>query len=178
MSLLSVGSVDLLNKRPYFVDGEPSKVQDMVRFYEGILKSHPECTEMAYVRAQLATSYSLLGAMGSAIELAQEVQAQLSDIGIDDSTFDNLVNKWEETLQEEAVAAAKSDMSATTYQGWKPTKNHIFPSDLSIPQGHEFLKSRWQSMSNQGSEKFRRLLIVNAIETNHIESTFLITLGT
>jgi hypothetical protein len=45
----------------------------MARFYEGILKSHPESAELVYVRSRLAISYSLLGATGSAIELAQEV---------------------------------------------------------------------------------------------------------
>ncbi|KAJ7747676.1 fido domain-containing protein [Mycena maculata] len=166
-----------MNIRPNFVrDEEPIKAQDIARFYEGILQSNRECAEMAYVRARLAISYSLLGATGSAIELAQEVQAQLSEIGIEDSKFDDRVNAWEKTLQEEAVNALNSDMSAPTYQGWKPTRGHIFPSDLSLPQGHEDLL-KWRSLSEHGSENFRKLLIVNAIETNHIESIFLITLG-
>ncbi|KAJ7035161.1 hypothetical protein C8F04DRAFT_540870 [Mycena alexandri] len=142
-----------------------------------MLKSHPESAELAYVRARLAISYSLLGATGSAIELAQETQAQLADMDIQDSAFDTLINEWDAMLQVEAVKAAASDMSATAYQAWKATKNHYFPTHLSIPEGHEALKSSWQSMFNLGSEKIRRFLIANAIETNHIESTFLITMG-
>jgi hypothetical protein len=111
---------------------------------------------------------------------------------IQDSAFDTLLNEWDAMLQVEAVKAAASDMSATgalsrqircltnsfaAYQAWKATKNHYFPTHLSIPEGHEALKSSWRSMFNLGSEKFRGLLIANAIETNHIESTFLITMG-
>jgi hypothetical protein len=62
--------------RPDFVQGEPilyAKAQDMARFYEGVLKSHPESEKMIYVKARLAISYSMLGATGSAIELGQEV---------------------------------------------------------------------------------------------------------
>ncbi|KAJ7852068.1 hypothetical protein B0H14DRAFT_814027 [Mycena olivaceomarginata] len=134
----------------------------MARFYEG---------------ARLAISYSMLGATGSAIELGQEIQAQLADMDIQDGEFDSLLDGWDALLQVEAVNAAASDMSATTYQAWKATKDHLFPTHLSIPPGHEALKFRWQSMFNQGSEKFRRLLIANAIETNHIESIFLITMS-
>ncbi|KAJ7240143.1 fido domain-containing protein [Mycena haematopus] len=184
MPVLPVGSHKLLTSyqrletRPDFVQGEPvlyAKTQDVARFYEGILKSHPECAEMVYVKARLAISYSQLGAAGSAIELAQEIQAQLADMDIQDSAFDSILDGWETMLQEEAVNALASDISATTYQAWKATKDNHFPTHLFLPPGREALKSRWQSMSSQGSGKFRGLLIANAIETNHIESTFLIT---
>ncbi|KAJ7500354.1 hypothetical protein B0H11DRAFT_2276008 [Mycena galericulata] len=135
----------------------------MARFYEGILMSHHESAEMVYVKARLAISYSLLGATGSAIKLAQEIQAQLADMDIQDGEFDSLLDGWDAMLQVEAVNAAVSDMSATTYQTWKATKYHLFPTHLSIPSGHEVLKLQ--------------ALIANTIETNHIESTFLITMG-
>ncbi|KAJ7847945.1 hypothetical protein B0H14DRAFT_906414 [Mycena olivaceomarginata] len=177
---MTTSSYSRSKTRPDFVRGEPmlyAKPQDTARFYEGILKSRPESAELVYVKARLAISYSLLGATGSAIELAQETQAQLAEMDIQDNTFDAIIDEWDATLQVEAVNAAASDMSATSYQAWKATKDHIFPTHLSIPPGHETLMSRWQAMSSQGSEKFRRLLIANAIETNHIESTFLITMG-
>lgn len=61
-------------------------------------------------------------------------------------------------------------MSAPTFLAWKPTKEHAFSTRLSLPPGHEIFKSRWQSMLVDGSENLRRLLIANAIETNHIET--------
>ncbi|KAJ6465684.1 hypothetical protein C8R45DRAFT_490494 [Mycena sanguinolenta] len=158
----------LLNTRPGFVQGEPVQTQHATRFYEGILKSHPDCV---YVKARLAVSYNHLGATGSAIELGQEVQAQLADVDIQDSVFDSIVDEWEATLQAEAAEALAADMSAPTSEPWKPTKDRPFPTHLLIPSGYEALKSKWQCC-----EQFRsRLLIANAIQTNHIEHTFLLT---
>ncbi|KAJ7066353.1 hypothetical protein C8F01DRAFT_698478 [Mycena amicta] len=174
-----VGSHNLFITRPDFVYNEPAlydrDTMGVARFYEEILNSNPESAqseEMIYVKAQIAVSYRLLGATGSAIEIAQEIQAQLSDMDIRDSKFDSMLDSWEATLQEEAVKAAASEVTAKTFQAWKPTKDHPFPNHLTIPTGHERLKSRWQSMFFHGSEKFDALLVANAIETHHIESTF------
>ncbi|KAJ7171076.1 hypothetical protein C8R46DRAFT_181177 [Mycena filopes] len=98
---------------------------------------------------------------------------------VQDDEFDALVESWDAILQAEALSAVASDASATTFRAWKATKDHIFPGNLPIPVGHEALKSKWQSLFNRDSDdKFRRFLVANAIETNHIENVFLLTATT
>ncbi|KAF9480867.1 Fic-domain-containing protein [Pholiota conissans] len=71
----------------------------------------------------------------------------------------------------------------TYYQTWKPTRQHKFPTNLSqCPPGHQELKAQWAALtsnlpsSSSGTTSFyQRYLRKLAIETNHIESTFLIT---
>ncbi|KAK7018367.1 fido domain-containing protein [Favolaschia claudopus] len=177
MSGALAGSHPLLNTRPDFVKGEPdsAKPQDLARFYESQLKLHHECSEMVYVKARLATAYNDLGAMGTAIELGQEIQAQLADMDIQDNELDSVVDKWDDQLHVEAVDAAASDLATTTFQSWKATAEHRFPPYLPMPPGHEDLRKRWQSHFRPASAQYRGFLLASAIETNHIEKTFRIT---
>jgi hypothetical protein len=62
------------------------------------------------------------------------------------------------------------------YQTWKQTKVHAFPTSLpQLPLEAQEVKSRWQELAPKGSGFFDAYLMKLAIETNHIESTFLLT---
>jgi hypothetical protein len=69
------------------------------------------------------------------------------------------------------------------YQKWKPTKEHTFPTSLpQLPLGAQEVKNRWQEFAPQGSTFFDAYLFDAylkklAIDTNHVESTFLLTEG-
>jgi hypothetical protein len=64
------------------------------------------------------------------------------------------------------------------YQKWKPTRQHIFPTNLpQLPLGSQEVKDQWQKLVPGGSIFFEAYLKKLAIETNHIESTFLLTEG-
>ncbi len=66
----------------------------------------------------------------------------------------------------------------TYRQNWKPTKEHKFPlSHPQAPPGHEEVKEVWSTLFPHGSELLRKYLDMLAIETNHVESTFLLTDG-
>lgn len=61
---------------------------------------------------------------------------------------------------------------------WKSTKDHRFPLQAPIPpSGHDQVKEEWKQMSLEGSSLFTKYLSQLAIETNHLEGTFLITVG-
>jgi len=62
------------------------------------------------------------------------------------------------------------------YQTWKPTKAHTFPTSLpQLPLEAQEVKNRWQELTPKGSGFFDAYLMKLAIETNHVESTFLLT---
>lgn len=64
------------------------------------------------------------------------------------------------------------------FQTWKPAREHKFPLQAPIlPSGHDQVKEDWEQMFPQGSSLFKKYLSNLAIETNHVESTFLITVG-
>ncbi len=66
--------------------------------------------------------------------------------------------------------------SETFYQAWKPTKSFRFPLDLpQFPDGHDTLLQEWNSLKAMGSEYFAGFFQKLSIETNHLESTFLLT---
>lgn len=69
-------------------------------------------------------------------------------------------------------------IAGSYYQKWKPTREHTFPTDLSqLPPGAQEIKRRWREFAPQGSTFFGAYLKTLAIETNHVESTFLLTDG-
>ena len=58
------------------------------------------------------------------------------------------------------------------------TKVHPFPTSLpQLPPEAQAVKSRWQELTPKGSGFFDAYLKKLAIDTNHIESTFLLTEG-
>ncbi|KIM47314.1 hypothetical protein M413DRAFT_272630 [Hebeloma cylindrosporum] len=64
------------------------------------------------------------------------------------------------------------------YQTWKPTKQHAFPTSLPrLPSGSQEVKNQWQALASEGSTFFTAYPQKLAIETNHVESTFLLTEG-
>lgn len=61
---------------------------------------------------------------------------------------------------------------------WKPTKQLLFPTSLpQLPLGAQELKDKWHSLTPSGSTFFAAYLKRLAIETNHVESIFLLTEG-
>jgi hypothetical protein len=67
-------------------------------------------------------------------------------------------------------------LAGSYYQKWKPTKEHTFPTNLpQLPPGAQEVKNRWQEIAPQGSTFFDAYLKKLAIETNHVESIFLLT---
>ena len=75
-----------------------------------------------------------------------------------------------------AVLAESHHPPVSYHQTWKLTKAHAFPTSLpQLPGEAQEVKSRWQELTSKGSSFFDAYLMKLAIETNHIESTFLLT---
>jgi hypothetical protein len=61
-------------------------------------------------------------------------------------------------------------------QAWRPTKEHKFPyNEPMLPAEASELLSKWTEMKSKGAEFVRRYIRKLAIETNHVESVFLIS---
>ena len=62
------------------------------------------------------------------------------------------------------------------YQKWRPTNQHCFPTNLpQLPLESREVKEQWKALAPEGSTFFNAYLTKLAIETNHVETTFLLT---
>lgn len=103
--------------------------------------------------------------------------AEISALDVVDSILEATIQDWSDRLDEEAQEQAQLSFDLVQFfQNWKPTQQHLFPSTLHpLPADHQVIKETWTSLFPQGSALFRRYLDDLAIETNHIEGTFLLT---
>ena len=46
--------------------------------------------------------------------------------------------------------------------------------DLTLPDGHEELRGLWADLLSQDEDYRRKYLVRHAIDTNHVENTFLL----
>ena len=58
---------------------------------------------------------------------------------------------------------------------WRPGREHKFPLDLPLPDGHEEVRRVWAELLSQDEDYRRKYLVRHAIDTNQIENTFLLT---
>jgi hypothetical protein len=97
--------------------------------------------------------------------------------------LDTLVHEYGLEIDREVDETLAKARESSYYQKWKPTKEHTFPTSLpQLPLGAQEVKNRWQEFAPQGSTFFDAYLFDAylkklAIDTNHVESTFLLTEG-
>lgn len=123
-----------------------------------------------------------------------QAQVNLSSTGIVDSGLDALVNTYGSEVDREVkeilararegnmltlwglVLAKSCHMSGSYHQKWRPTNQHRFPTNLpQLPLGSQEVRGQWKELAPEGSMYFNAYLTKLAIETNHVESTFLLT---
>jgi hypothetical protein len=117
-------------------------------------------------------------------------------MGVVDQAFNDFVDKYAHQIDEQVNRALvrsragncvfwvvwrcanSCHFSDSYYQKWKPTKQHLFPTSLpQLPFGAQEVKDKWHALTPSGSTFFAAYLSKLAIETNHVESTFLLTEG-
>ncbi|KAF8160046.1 fido domain-containing protein [Crassisporium funariophilum] len=143
--------------------------QEMIDRYSD---SHP------FLLVKLADLFVLLNAGTLAIDLYRKAQGILSTMGIVESGLDVLVEDYGRKIDEQVKKTLDGARQNLYYQTWKTTKVHLFPTSLpQLPLEAQAVKSRWQELTPKGSSFFDAYLKKLAIDTNHIESTFLLTEG-
>ncbi|GLB34389.1 putative fic/DOC family protein [Lyophyllum shimeji] len=131
-----------------------------------------------YFLAQLADIVSSAGSRSVASTLWQKAQAELRLKGKNSPEFDQYVEDLVDDAKKEADEIWMRSLKLTYAQEWKPTRKFSFPVQLpKAPEGHDVILSEWKSFAPSGSQMFKAYLKKLAIETNHIESTFLLTEG-
>jgi hypothetical protein len=74
------------------------------------------------------------------------------------------------------VLAKSCRVSGSYYQKWRPTNQHRFPTNLpQLPLESREVKEQWKALAPDGSTFFNAYLTKLAIETNQVETTFLLT---
>ena len=126
----------------------------------------------------LTQAHGILSTLGI-VETGLDVLVEEYGLKIDEQVNTTLASARESNAPRFSLvyaALAESHRSPVSYyQTWKQTKVHAFPTSLPqlLPEAQE-VKSRWQELAPKGSSFFDVYLIKLAIETNHIESTFLL----
>ena len=127
-------------------------------------------------------------------DLTDQDQAHLSSTGIVDSGLEALVNTYGPKVDRQIneilarapegntlpvwgfVGAVSRRMSGSCYQKWRPTNSRRFPTNQrKIPLGPQKVEDEWKELASEGSMFFHAYLTKLAIETNHVESIFLLT---
>ncbi|KAK0190377.1 hypothetical protein F5146DRAFT_551519 [Armillaria mellea] len=156
------------------VDSAPSTAA-VARQYDALIRRHGP---YPFFLAQLGNLHRCMNTQATSITLYRQAQAELAKMGVHDSQFDSWIEARQTELDKNVRTALEISNTDLYYQIWKPTKDHKFPLQAPIPpSGHDQVKEEWEQMSLEGSSSFTKYLSHLAIETNHLEGTFLITAG-
>ncbi|KAF8175103.1 fido domain-containing protein [Pholiota molesta] len=110
------------------------------------------------------------------MDVFHQAQAHLLEMSIVDQVLDDVVERYACEVDDKATADFAASERRVYYQIWKPTKQHVFPTTVPhLPLGHQEAKDQWTTLTSSGSTFYQQYLRKVAIETNHVESTFLVT---
>ncbi|KAK0491574.1 fido domain-containing protein [Armillaria novae-zelandiae] len=154
----------VLDNPPACLTAEEQAAIDAAPFTATMAQQHP------------SSSYEHAGYLGRTLSSGSSRTRPEWASMIPNSTLGSTVRQAE--LDKNAQAALAKSKTDLYYQIWKPTKEHKFPLQVPIlPSGHDQVKEAWKQMFPPGSSLFKKYLSSLAIETNHLEGTFLITVA-
>lgn len=139
-------------------------------------------------------TFVVFSLFNSASHQLQQARDILSRMRVVDQVFYDFVDKDARQIEEQVNRALATSRAGRNYifwvmwrcanschldsyqQKWNPTKQHLFPTSLPhLPLGAQEIKDKWQALTPSGSTFFAAYLKSLAIETNHVEGTFLLT---
>ncbi|KAF8056564.1 hypothetical protein FPV67DRAFT_642296 [Lyophyllum atratum] len=150
-------------------------VQDQLSLFEELAERyHPH----PYILVRMAHLYTMSSCLPTALQFYRQAQSKLMENNI----ADPFLNKVIENIESQAEVRVREILELSSkfpyYQRWVPTRDHKFPLSLpQAPDGHEILRQKWQALETNASSGFSKYLTKLAIETNQVESTFLLTQG-
>ncbi|PPQ77165.1 hypothetical protein CVT25_010793 [Psilocybe cyanescens] len=144
-----------------------------VTLYEELLEKYPEDAH-PYLLVRKANLLLLFGGDAIAVALYRKTQAILARLNVVDEELDVFLQTTAERTDRQANAVLEKSDLVNYYQPWRPTKEHIFPTNQpQLPFGARALKDRWVAL-NKDPAFYPAYLIKLAVETNHVENTFLL----
>lgn len=153
---------------------ETLESQSRILLYEEMMERYTDSHPFLLVR--LAELFVLLGAGSLAVNLFRKARDILSRMRVVDQVFYDFVDKDARQIEEQVNRALATSRADSYQQKWNPTKQHLFPTSLPhLPLGAQEIKDKWQALTPSGSTFFAAYLKSLAIETNHVEGTFLLT---
>ncbi|VDB84612.1 unnamed protein product [Peniophora sp. CBMAI 1063] len=171
---LNLGHSPILTEQPDFLGKEklrePLTADDRMIFWERLMERHGR-------HPYLLVRYALplqLRCPGQALALLEEAQAEsaLRDVAISPE-FVASVGDFRRRI-EGSVQARETIPDHAFSQPWVPVIRLPLPTDDLLCTGHARVQSDWTHCCPKQSERFQRYLRSVAIETNHIEGTFLL----
>lgn len=98
----------------------------------------------------------------------------MEELGIEDAILDRTIKQ----CSDEAAKHAKESLEASFHlkytRIWRASQEHEFPQDLHPPDGHEEVRTLWAELLSQDKDYQRKYSIQHAIDTNHVEGSFLL----
>lgn len=123
---------------------------------------------------RLAELYVLLKLASLSLNLYRKAQDILFEAGIVDNTLNAALQSCALHVGAEIDDVLIKTKQAVYYQKWKPAKDHPFPTNK--PYQLELRPQRSVAeINSRGIRFFDAYLNQMAIETNHVESTLLLT---
>jgi len=145
--------------------------------YEELMKRYPVDAHPFFL-VRKADLLVLVGGGAIAVNLYNQARSMLSSIGIIDKSLETRSTQYTNQVNEQVNTALVRSQQSSYHQIWKPTREHKFPTNLPyLPPGSQEVKDQWQALTLEGSTFFASYLKKLAIETNHVESTFLLSEG-
>ncbi|TFK31903.1 hypothetical protein BDQ12DRAFT_68582 [Crucibulum laeve] len=134
--------------------------QDKVLLYEEMIERYPDVEVLPFLLVRFAEILSSLRSRSLAVDLFRKARSILFSMGIIDKELDGHLQTF-------------------AAEPWKKTREHRFPTNLPYPpDGFQELKNQWQALTadvSTGTSFIDAYMRKLAIETNHVESVFLLT---
>ncbi|KAF8797595.1 hypothetical protein BYT27DRAFT_7152564 [Phlegmacium glaucopus] len=152
-------SLDSNIRRTFFL------YEDLVDKYE-----HP------FFMLRLANILFILKSPTMAMQLCVKAQQLSKGVGVIDLQLDEFIETESPIITEAVEELRLKAEEDSYYQVWKPTREHRFPFNLPVPpDGHVELRNDWAVLRSSSDVLLDKYLLKLSIETNRLETTFLLT---
>lgn len=152
----------------------PADRPELVKLYERLGALTPNSP---YFLVRLAELFKAMDAPALADVKFAETRNLLAEIDDDkDPVLEEQVTRARVEVTNMRMASQNFNL-LQFYQKWKPSASHKFPVHLNLPVGHQAIRDRWTLHKASGSDLLKQYWAKLAIDTNQLESTFLLTEG-
>ncbi|KAF8647069.1 hypothetical protein AX16_006904 [Volvariella volvacea WC 439] len=141
---------------------------NLVMLYEKLNKTY----DHPFFTARLAELFYSMDALLLSVVYCRRAKDTLDEMGDSDHVLHEIFIKRFIEAEELVNEGLQRARLVQPYQTWKPSFRHEYPCRLPYPSEHEEIISQWRSLKSDERDRYLTSL---AIETNQIESIFLLT---
>jgi hypothetical protein len=154
------------------LEADSSSIRHKVFLYEALINKY----EHPFFMLRLANILFALKSPTMAMRLCIKAQQLARSVGVIDPQLDEFIEKKVPTITAAAEELRLNAENDSFHQIWKPTREHRFPFNLPVPpDGYIELRNDWAKLRSSDDTLFDKYLLKLSIESNRLDSTFLLT---